>query len=150
MHTPDLIVPGRHDHERRVFHHTLEAAEQTGVDTTANFFMDRQLVGAAPFTTPNPGFAIPCVATHVFTDFITGGHTVAGNWTLRLRKNEAAVDSATFVILAGAVPGAHIKSCGLWSQEVQFDACDTYHIQADGPEKAVVLIRAILRFEELS
>jgi hypothetical protein len=150
MRTSDLIVPGRHDRERRVFHHTLDGFDATASVTSIIWSMDQQFVAApAVVFTPNPGFAIPCIATHVFVDWLVAAHTVAGNWTLRLRKNEAAGDSATFAMVAGA-PVAHQKVCGLWSQEVLFDACDTYHLVADGPEKNIVLARAILRFEELS
>lgn len=154
MSTPNLQVPGKHDKERRVFHHTLNATETTGADTVASFFMDNALVGSIAGTpsivSPNPGFTHPVIATHVFTDYIHGGLTLPGNWTLRLRKNEAIVDSATFVMNSGGAGIAHQKTCGQWDPHVRFDPCDTYYITADGPERVIVLIRAILRFEELS
>lgn len=146
--TPNLIVPGRHDRERRVFSQSLDAFDLAAAVTTLQWFIGRQPVSGSVLT-PNPGFAIPCVATHVFVDWLVLVHTVAGNWTLRLRKNESGADSATFLMTAGAA-SVHQKVCGLWSQEVQFDACDTYHLVADGPSKNIVLARAALRFEELS
>jgi len=154
MSTPNLQVPGKHDKERRVFHHTLSGSSLTGADTQVNFFMDSlgvgSILGAPVVVSPNPGFAIPCIATHVFVDFIHNGDTVAGNWTLRLRKNEALADLATFPITVGAVGIVHNKSCGQWDPHVRFDPCDTYWIIADGPQKNLALIRAVLRFEELS
>jgi hypothetical protein len=148
--TPDLIVPGRHDHERRVFHHILDAFDLGGAVTSLTWFIGRQPV-ADPGTvlSPNPGFTHPTVATHVMVDWLVQVHTVAGDWTLTLHKNEAVAASATFTMVAGAAL-THQKVSGLWSVEVPYDAADSYHLTAAGPSKNIVLARAVLRFEELS
>lgn len=71
----------------------------------------------------------------------------AGNWTLRLRVNEAGADSATFTIGVAAVPGS--KNAGPWSSDIILQPGDTYHLQADGPSRNVVLVRATLLWEVL-
>lgn len=148
--TPDLYIPGKFERERRIFHHTLSGINGTATATSIDMFMDNLNVGAPPAVfVPNPGFTHSVVATHVFVDFIHGGVPPAGNWTLRLRKNEALVDSATFAVTATGAAAVHQKSCGIWLPSVRFDRCQTYHIQLDGPTVNVALARAILRFEEL-
>lgn len=146
----DLIIPGKTDKERRVFHHTLSGQSLTGTDTAIDMFMDSMPIGAPPaIFSPNPGFTHCVRLTHVFVDFIHGGAPPAGNWTMSIYKNESLVAAATFVFTATGGVATHQKTCGPLDPCIEFDPCDTYYVNAAGPVVNVALFRSILRFEEI-
>jgi hypothetical protein len=71
---------------------------------------------------------------------------VAGDWTLRIRKNESGSDTATLVFPLSTTPS---KTAAIPSTEAIFQAADTYHVLADGPQKTVVALRVILEWEPI-
>lgn len=143
--TPNLIVPGRHDRERRVYGISCDGLDVGVAVTTLVWAIDSFIMGAAG--TVNPGFPTPALATGLFLSWAVAAHNVAGNWTVSLHRNEGAA-VATFVMVAAAA-GVQSKLFGQWSTIIRFDAGDTWHLTAAGPEKNFVIARAILRFEEI-
>lgn len=110
--------------------------------TQVLFQQDNQGINPFGFC-PGVPRAMKCTKVHV-TSQVAAVNT-AGNWTLRLRKNESfAVDEATFSFAAGTTLS---KDAGNWSTEAVFQAGDTWYVVADGPSRNTVLIRASLEWE---
>lgn len=136
----------------KVYHHTFESFNLSPVVTALSMFMGRQTID---ITSPQPGFPRAGRATdvHVRWAFLANNTGPPLDWTLHFRRNQDAFDSATFTVTAGA-PGVFTTVFGPWVPAVgggglSFAAGETYTFFADGPSKNVVLIRVILRFEEL-
>lgn len=129
--------------DTRYVHHLYFVFDSNATATSVGFQTDNFVVGAASANVcfPKAARLVGC-ATHAlcFVD------TVPGNWTLRVRQNEGGVDVATFSFTLTSV---FTKSAGSPSVEALFQAGDTYHVQADGPEKNTVIIRLTLEWEIL-
>lgn len=143
--TPDLIVPGKHDRERRFYCLHSDAVDTSGATVVLAFNMCSFVTGVAG--TVNPGMPVAALATHVHITWAVAAHTVVGDWVLSLHQNEGAA-VATFPMVSAA-PGVMAKGAGRWSTTVRFAAGDTWHLTAAGPQKNFILARAILRFEEI-
>lgn len=128
-----------------VFTHQMDTFE-SGFVTTATIFMGQQPIGIG---SPNPGFMKAAIATGAFIHWSFTNDVNPGDWTLRLRKNEAVVDSATITLTSSGAGGVFSKVVGVWSPQVTFAVGDTYYVVADGPLKDEIFLRAILRFEEI-
>ena len=105
--------------------------------------MDNFVVGAGSL---NPCFPKSSRLVGVGIHGLCFVDTVPGNWTLRVRKNEGATDEATFSF---ALTSTTQKAAGSPNVEPNFQAGDTYHVLADGPEKNTVVIRLTLEWEVL-
>ena len=126
------------------FQTTLEGYSLAPIVTELPLYMDRTRVAPGY---PNPGLSKPAIARSTFITWAFVGENSPGDWTFRLRKNEAVIDAATITLPAGE-PGVFSKVAADWSIQVSFQAGETYHCLADGPSKRAVILRAILRFEE--
>lgn len=116
-----------------------------GSNPVTTLIMTSEGQGLSPFNL-NPVFPFGARAVAIGCLGNTNADIVAGNWTMRLRKNESFADSATFSF---AVSTGINKTAGRWSSEVLFDAGDTFYITADGPSKNGIAVRAWLLFEPL-
>lgn len=132
----------------RIVHHTFSAQDLGAVVTSVAFFMDNIIVAGTPTTTVNPGFSRAVRLRGIFSHSGTTVVNVAGSWTVRLRLNETGVDTATFSIGVLTLPGS--KDFGQMTPGgVVIQAGSTYHIQADGPSRNIVIARVILEWEIL-
>ena len=133
----------RYVNDTRVVHHHLVVFDSNATATSVGFAMDNLAVAAASL---NPCFPRAAKLVGVGIHSICFVDTVAGNWTLRVRKNEGGTDEATFSF---ALTSTTQKTAGSPSVEALFQAGDTYHVIADGPEKNTVIIRLTLEWEVL-
>ena len=124
--------------------HSMDGFSFYPIVTELQMFMDRRATGVG---NPNPGLPIPAIARAAFVTWAFVGENEPGDWTFRLRQNEAIIDAATITMPAGE-PGAFTNVAADWSTQVSFQAGETYHCIADGPTKRAVILRAILCFEE--
>ena len=126
------------------FQHSVQGFSFSSIVTSLPLQMDGWAIGLG---NPNPGLSKPAIARSVFATWAFVGENQPGDWTLRLRKNQAIIDAATVSLTAGK-PGEYSNVAADWSLQVSFQAGETYHVIADGPSKQAVILRAILRFEE--
>lgn len=129
--------------DTRYVHHLYFVFDSGAALTSVGFQTDNFVVGAASLNVcfPKAARLVGCAAhTLAFVD------TVPGNWTLRIRQNEGGVDVSTWSFALTSVAS---KTAGPPSVEALFQAGDTYHILADGPEKNTVIIRLTLEWEIL-
>jgi hypothetical protein len=128
-------------------HHTFQANDGGGAVTALTYAADGLIVAGGGITAnpiaPRP-MRLVRVAVHALCLVINS----AGDWTLRVRVNEAGTDSATFTHPIAVAP-AGSKTAGVPSTVVTLNAGDTYHILADGPSRNFVVSRVTLEWELL-
>lgn len=133
----------RYTNDSRLVHHHLFVFDSGAAVTTVGFTMDNFVVAVGSL---NPCFPSAAKLVGIGLHTLCFADTVPGNWTLRVRKNEGAGDEATFSF---ALTNAFSKPAGRPSVEALFQAGDTYHVLADGPEKNTVVLRLTLEWEVL-
>lgn len=129
--------------DSRLVHHHLFVFDGGAAVTSVGFTMDNFVVGVGSL---NPCFPSAAKLVGVGLHTLCFTDTVPGNWTLRVRKNEGGTDEATFSF---ALTNSFSKAAGAASAEPVFQAGDTYHVLADGPEKNTVVLRLTLEWEVL-
>lgn len=139
--TSELGRYGQND--TRLVHHLFIGISGDPAAVTLELGTDGLAVGALSL---NPSFPRAAKLVAIAVTFFVGIENVAGNWTLRVRKNEGATDEATFSFAAAT--GLN-KTAGPPSVEALYQAGDTYHIQADGPSKNNVFARVTMEWEVL-
>ncbi len=135
--------------QTRVYYISADGLDGTASVTAVAMAMDSFIMAATGVV--NPSMPVEALAVNLSVDWAVSVHTVSGNWTLSLFRNETEL-VATFVMTEIGVAGLHQKVFGPWvpvsGASLLFQPGDTWHLEAAGPEKNFVIIRAILRFEE--
>lgn len=127
----------------RFVNHALWSFEG-GAATSSKLFMGNLITDATNTVNPSAPRAMKLVGYSLHALCIVDD--VAGNWTMRIRKNESGSDSATFTFPLTTTP---TKQSGAWSSDVVWDAAETYHVIADGPQKTVLALRLMIEWEPI-
>jgi len=131
--------------DTRLVHHTLQASAGGPAEVSLKLTMDNLITDTGNTTNPCIPRAARLVRAAVHGACLAVN--TAGDWTLRIRKNESGSDSATMTFGLAAVPGT--KTAGLLTPEVIWEAGETYHGVVDGPSRNFVIVRVTLEWEVL-
>jgi len=127
-----------------VIHHTFYGDSGSGTDTSVVFGQNGSLTGTTNIV--NPGLPRPSKLRGWWLNSATLGVLVDGDWTLRLRKNRATSDSAT-----GTWNPSDLNTVayGNWDKQIILEPTEQYHLLADGPARAIMLVRLVVEWEIL-
>lgn len=131
--------------DRSFISHMFQITDSNTAATSAFFNADTLVTGSS--STVNPGF-VQAVRFHgIMLHTACLVVNSVGDWTFRLRKNEATSDTFSGTFGLAALPGSKdvLLADGLYTWE----AGDTYHLQCDGPSRNFIILRATVYWEVL-
>ncbi len=118
--------------------------DTNGAATSSTFQMDG--LNVAGFNTVNPGFTSPMRLVGVVLANVCVAVNSPGDWTFRLRVNESTTDSYSFSF---PLPAIFQNKTFQTPTGIITPANSTYHVQADGPSRNFVLMRASIEWERI-